>query len=85
MNNVMNFKIVGELYSKSPITHIAFDMVDEKEHIFYGQAFNYDWGGNGYICRVVVTGADEVFNKALSLYKRGVNMFNVGVGIVIIE
>ena len=84
MKDILKFKVVGKPLNNLPITHISFDIVNESNKTFGGVAHSIEMCMHD-VCRVIVSGDDDVFNKALSLYKRGVNMFNVGAGIVVIE
>lgn len=84
MRATMNYKIINK-FRKEEITHIAFDMVDKETKTFYGFAQNLKWGSMCDVARVSVKGSDDVFEKALALYERGVNMFECGNGIVVIE
>lgn len=82
MGNILKYKFVENCCPKS-ISHISFDMVDEKTKTFYGVA-HYIGLGMEDIGRISANGTDDAFEEALMLYRRGINMFSAGNGIVVI-
>ena len=86
MTTTMTFTFkANDNYKGQTITNIDFDMVDRKTKTFYGNAYFINWANMKHLGRVVVKGTDDAFNKALSLYERGVNLFKCGNEVVVIE